>query len=152
MRPFPHAHQSLLTALCLSMAGAMGAGCATWSSLASRPSAAPVGDLAPVSLRNFQVVTADGHRAVLLRLSRLPTRVRHSSTPEPPQIVVQAWGPVGEGDLPERELPQIDPQIRDLRVSRHDGGLTVVLNLNGATPPYTVHQMADWIIIRLGEG
>jgi hypothetical protein len=117
------------------------------------PTATPSGDQAPVSLRNFEVVTADGHRAVLLRLSRLPTKVGHSSVDDPPQIVVQAWGPVGDGDLPERNLPQIDPQIRALRVSRHDGWLTIVLDMHGARlPPHSVHQMADWIMIRLEQG
>lgn len=117
------------------------------------PTATPSGDQAPVSLRNFEVVTTDGHRAVLLRLSRLPTKVGYSSVDDPPQIVVQAWGPVGDGDLPERNLPQIDPQIRALRVSRHDGCLTVVLDLHGVRPPpHSVHQMADWIMIRLEQG
>src|SRR5690349_1842104 len=64
-----------------------------------RPSAAPVGDQAPVTLRNIQMTNIAGHRAVLMRLSRLPTLVRHTSGKRPAQIIVQAWGPAGE-DLP----------------------------------------------------
>lgn len=128
---------------------ALMSGCA---SRVSPPTPTPTGDQAPVSLRNFQVVTVEGHRAVLLRLSRVPFQVRHSSVNDPPQIIVQVWGPVGDGDLPERSLPQIDPEIGALRVSRHAGDLTVVLDFKGLQPPpYSVHQMADWIMIRLGE-
>jgi len=111
--------------------------------------AAPTGDQAPVTLRNFEITTTDGHRAVLLRLSRLPTSVRQSSSNRPARITVQAWGPPGDADLPERDLPQIDPQITDVRVSRTSGALNVVIDLKGdEAPPYTMHQMADWIMIR----
>ena len=77
----------------------------------SAPTAAPSGDLAPVALRNFEVTAVDGHRAVLLRLSRLPTLVRQSSSNRPARITVEAWGPEGDSDLPERDLPQVDPFI-----------------------------------------
>jgi hypothetical protein len=113
------------------------------------PTAAPTGDLAPVALRNLEVTAVDGHRAVLLRLSRSPTLVRESSAKRPPRITVQAWGPPGDADLPERDLPQADPLIEDVRVSRTRGALTVVIELKGdQVPPYTVHEMADWIMIR----
>ena len=113
------------------------------------PTPAPSGDQAPVALRNLQVSTIDGHRAVLLRLSRLPTLVGHSSSRGPARITVQAWGPVGDGDLPEHNLPQLDQQITQVRVSRHQGALLVVVDLKGdEPPPYSVHQMADWIMIR----
>ncbi len=123
-------------------------GCAAQRMVA--PTATPTGDDAPVTLRNLQVANADGHRAVLLRLSRMPTQVRHSSTRHPAQITVQAWGPAGGGDLPERAVPQVDPQIAQISVSRHEGMLRVVFGFTGdEPPPYSVHQMADWIMIRL---
>ena len=113
------------------------------------PSASPTGDQAPVTLRNLQIETANGHRAVLLRLSRLPTQVRYSSSSRPARIAIQAWGPAGDEDLPERALAQIDPQITQVRVSRRAGGLNVVFDLQGDQPPeYTVHEMADWIMVR----
>jgi len=122
------------------------AGCAQHM---AAPTAAPSGDLAPVALRNVEVTAVDGHRAVLLRLSRLPTLVRQSSSSRPARITVQAWGPPGDGDLPERDLPQVDPLVQDVRVSRKSGGLMVVIELSGDEPPaYTVHEMADWIMIR----
>jgi hypothetical protein len=114
-----------------------------------RPTPSPSGDEAPVTLRNLQIETIDGHRAVLMRLSRFPSMIRHSSSRRPAEITVQAWGPVGEGDLPERALPQLDPLVSQVRVSRRAGGLTIVLDLHGdEPPPYSVHQMADWIMVR----
>src|SRR5258707_2415855 len=78
--------------------------------------ATPTGDQAPVALRNLEISTSDGHRAVLLRLSRLPTSVRQSSSNGPARITVQAWGPPGDARLPQRDLPQIDSQITAVQV------------------------------------
>jgi len=115
------------------------------------PTATPTGNEAPVALRNLEVATVDGHRAVLLRLSRSPTMVRQSSGKNPARIIIQAWGPRGDGDLPERSLQQLDPEIIDVRVSRRSGALQVVLEFKGVEPPpYSVHEMADWIMVRLG--
>jgi hypothetical protein len=140
--------RSLWTGVVLSLFTLFAAGCA--QKLAA-PTASPTGNEAAVALRNLQVTTVDGHRAVLLRLSRLPTLVRQSSGKDPARIVIQAWGPRGDGDLPERTLPQVDPEISDVRVSRHDGALEVVLDFKGLEPPpYSVHEMADWIMVRLG--
>jgi hypothetical protein len=115
-------------------------------------SAATGGEESAVALRNLEIESVDGHRAVLLRLSRLPTLVQHTSSNHPAEISVKAWGPVGEGDLAERTLPQVDPEISQVRVSRKRGALLVVIELNGEEPPpYSVHEMADWIMIRLGD-
>lgn len=121
------------------------------SSRPQMPSSTPVGEQAPVGLRSLQLTTADGHHALLLRLTRLPTMVRHASSEEPAQITIQAWGPPGGGDLPERALPQEDPYIRQVRVSRDGGVLRIVVDLHGAMPPpHMVHEMADWIMVRFG--
>jgi hypothetical protein len=115
------------------------------------PTPVPSGSDAPVALRNLEITTVDGHRAVLLRLSRPPTLVRESSSKNPARITILAWGPTGGGDLPERAMPQLDSQIREVRVSRSAGTLQVVLEFKGkAPPPYSVHQMVDWIMVRLG--
>ncbi len=104
-----------------------------------------------LSLRNLQIETVDGERAVLLRLSRLPGRVIHSSTSSPASITVRVSGPRGEGDFAEQVLPQTDPQIARVRVGREGGELRVILDLKSDMPPsYSVHEMADWIMIRLG--
>lgn len=116
------------------------------------PTAAPTGDEAPVNLRDLQVATSGGHRAVLLQLTRLPTLVRYSSSSDPARITVQAWGPEGDSDLPERVLPQTDPIVRQVVVSRHRGELRVIIELNqNEPPPHRVHEMADWIMVRFTE-
>ena len=114
-----------------------------------RPTASPSGNNAPVALRNLELSAIDGHRAVLLRLSRVPTVVRQSSSERPVQIIVQAWGPEGDADLPERTLPEADPLISQVRVSRTAGRLSVIFDLQAdKVPTFSVHEMADWIMIR----
>jgi len=105
-----------------------------------------------LSLRNLQIESVDGQRAVLLRLSRLPEKVTSSSATSPGRIVVQLSGPRGEGDFSEQALPQIDPQIAQVRVMREDGELVVTLEFKTDAPPaFSVLEMADWIMIRLGR-
>lgn len=109
----------------------------------------PSAGQAPVALQNLRVDTVDGHRAVFLHLSRVPTAVRNSSSSNPARITVRVWGPNGE-DLPAKVLPEIDPQISKVRISRQQGILRIELDMKGTTPPpYSVHEMADWIMIRL---
>lgn len=135
---------AVLLSLCALIAGC--------SARPSAPTAAPVGDEAPVNLRDLQVATSSGHRAVLLQLTRLPTLVRYSSSSEPARIIVQAWGPEGDSDLPERVLPQADAIVRQVVVSRTRGELRVVIELNQQEPPpHRVHEMADWIMVRFTE-
>jgi hypothetical protein len=118
----------------------------------SAPSPAPVGDQAPVNLRDLQIANTGGHRAVLLQLSRLPTLIRYSTSSGPARIIIQAWGPQGDTDLPERLLPQSDAMVTNVIVSRERGELRVVLELNTEEPPpHRVHEMADWIMVRFTE-
>lgn len=104
-----------------------------------------------ILLRNLQIETVDGHRAILLRLSRLPQRLTHSSNSAPASITVRALGPQGQADFEEQILPQTDPQVFQVRVARIGGELRVTLDLkSNSPPPYIVLEMADWIMIRLG--
>lgn len=104
---------------------------------------------AALTLRNLQIETVEGHRAVLLRLSRLPQRVTHTSSSSPARIEVFLDGPEGEGDFAEQVLPQADPQILQVRVARESGVLHVTFDIDGDTPPaYRVLEMADWILVR----
>ena len=115
------------------------------------PTATPTGNEAPVALRSLEVTSVEGHRALLLRLSRLPSTVRQSSASNPGRIIIEAWGPAGDGDLPERTLPQVDPEISDVRVSRDGGALQIIVDFKDIEPPpYSVHEMADWIMVRFG--
>lgn len=89
---------------------------------------------------------------MLVQLTRVPTLVRYSSSSEPARITVQAWGPEGDVDLPERALPQSDAIVKQVLVSRTAGELRVVIELNQQQPPpHRVHEMADWIMVRFTE-
>ena len=113
-------------------------------------SAAALADPSPVTLRNLQVTTIEGNRAVLLRLSREPYGLSYAAENDPGRIIVRASGPPGEADLPERSLQQLDVQIADVRVSRTQGTLQVAIDFKtDAVPPHSVHQMVDWVMIRL---
>ncbi len=115
------------------------------------PTPTPTGDQTPVNLRQLEIQTIDGHAALLLRMSRRPFSLRHSSAIEPGRIILEARGPEGEGDLAERSLGQSDAMIADVRVSRVEGLLKVVIEFrNNQAPAYSVHEMADWVMVRLG--
>lgn len=137
----------LIRGLVLALAAVLLSGCSDMV----RPSPVPSGDQAPVNLRQLQIQSIDGHAALLLRLSRIPDSLRHSAAAEPGQIIIEAEGPEGESDLDERSLGQSDALISDVRVSRSEGLLRIVVEFRGAQPPsYSVHQMADWVMVRLG--
>lgn len=122
-----------------------GCGAAIWS-----PTPAAVGVDEAITLRDVQVEAAGGHRAVLLRLSQTPSQVRYGETRNPASITIEAWGPRGDFDLPERTLPQADALVSQVRVSRDEGCLRVKIDLQSATlPPYSVHEMADWVMVRI---
>jgi len=122
-----------------------GCGSVFWS-----PTPAAVGEDEAITLRDVQVEAADGHRAVLLHLSQIPSQVRYGETDRPASVTVEAWGPPGDFNLPERILPQTDALISQVRVSRRDGCLRVTIDMQSEEPPpYSVHQMADWVMVRV---
>ncbi len=86
---------------------------------------------------------------MFLNLSRLPDSVAHRSETHPARIVLDIKGPTG-AETPEVAFPSGDTLVSRMRVSRQPGILRVVLDLQGDEPPeYSVHIMADWIMIRL---
>jgi hypothetical protein len=106
----------------------------------------------PLLLRQLQVLPTDnGMRAVLLRLSRPPEGVRHSAGSRPARLIIEAIAPNSGGDLPERQMPQESAELKAVRVARKNGVLKIVLEFSGDDPPpYSVREMADWILVRLG--
>lgn len=134
---------ALAIAMLLSMLGT--AACSVRT-----PSAAGGGAKGALTLRDLQISGSGGQQAVLLRLSRVPDAVRYTSSEGPAQVIVEAYGPAGEGDLPEKVLPQRDPIVKQVRVSREGGALRITLDLHGDQPPaHQVHEMADWLMVRL---
>src|SRR5262249_29166183 len=108
----PVFRRCLPAVLALMLVVASFAGC---SVMQSPPTPDPSGNNTPVTLRVFQVQSVNGHRAVLLRLSRIPSLVRDSSSRHPGSITVEAWGPIGDRNLPEKTLPQSDALITAVR-------------------------------------
>ena len=106
----------------------------------------------PLDLRQIQVVdSGSGYRAVFLKLSRLPDSLASQHLEDPARIVVDIRGPTG-AETEERTFPGGDAVVTRMRVSRQMGNLRVTLDLVGDEPPkYSVHQMADWVMIRLAR-
>ena len=122
-----------------------GCGAAIWS-----PTPAAVGVDEAITLRDVQVEAAGEHRAVLLHLSQTPSQVRYGDTRNPAAITIEAWGPPGNFDLPERTLPQSDALVSQVRVSRDEGCLRVTIDMQaGELPAYSVHEIADWVMVRI---
>ncbi len=105
---------------------------------------------APLDLRHFEVVSSGGgFRGVFLHLTRYPDSITASYTTEPGRIVLDIAGPTGV-EAEEKSFPGGDSLVSLVRVSRQTGKLQIVLDLSVPDPPkYTVHRMADWIMVRM---
>jgi len=105
---------------------------------------------APLDLSQFEVVASGGgYRGVFLKLSRFPDAIATTDQSDPAQIILNISGPTG-AETPEETFPGGDTLVSRVRVRREIGLLRVVLDLAAANPPeYSVHQMGDWVMIRL---
>ena len=103
----------------------------------------------PLDLQEVEVGKGRGYRAIFLKLTRLPDSVSYSSASNPARIILEIKGPTGTHS-PEERIPSGDDFASRLRVSRDLGLLRVVVDIHADDPPvYSVHNMADWIMIRL---
>jgi AMIN domain len=104
----------------------------------------------PLDLREFEVDTAEGgYRGVFLKLSRLPSGVSSTSQSDPPRIIIDIQGPT-DTETAEEVFPGGDTLVTHIGVSRHIGGLRVVLDLQSdEAPEYGVFPMADWVVVRI---
>ena len=140
-------------ALVCSLASAVG-GCSQRLPLEEAGASATSPDFdslaAPLDLKSFEVVSSgSGHRGVFLRLTRFPEAIAHSDHSGPARIVIDIQGPTGV-ESPEESYPGGDSVVSTVRVSRQPGTLRVVLDLVGDdAPAYTVHRMADYIMVRI---
>lgn len=105
---------------------------------------------APLDLSQFEVVSSGGgYRGIFLRLSRFPDSISASQSSDPAQIILDIAGPTG-AESPEETFPGGDTLVSRVRVSRALGNLHIVFDLAAADPPkFTVHQMGDWVMVRL---
>jgi hypothetical protein len=104
----------------------------------------------PLDLREFNVESTDsGYRGVFLKLSRLPTAVSATAQSDPPRIIVDIRGPTGT-ESPEEVFPGGDTMVSHVGVSRTDGNLRIILDLQSdELPEYGVYPMADWVVVRI---
>lgn len=104
----------------------------------------------PLDLREFDVEATDsGYRGVFLKLSRLPSAVTATAQSDPPRIIVDIRGPTGT-ESPEEVFPGGDMVVSHVGVTRTEGNLRVVLELQGdQLPEYGVYPMADWVVVRI---
>lgn len=105
---------------------------------------------APLDLRQFEVVASGGgYRGVFLKLSRFPESVVAAKYDDPARIVLDIRGPTGT-ESPEEVFPGGDAIVTRVRVRRDIGLLQVILDIVGDhAPDYSVHRMADWIMVRM---
>ena len=135
---------------CLAFAAAFITGCA-----AKRDEMPPIPDASgglsslsvPLEVKEFEVVDVGGYRGIFLKLSRLPDSVAHFEQSDPASIVIEIKGPTG-GESPEEAFTGGDTLVQRVRVARTFGSLQVAIDFADDPPSYTVHTMADWIMVR----
>ncbi len=106
----------------------------------------------PLDLSQFEVVsTGGGYRGVFLHLSRYPDAISYSHQSDPARITVVLRGPTG-AETEEETFPGGDSLVSLVRVNRGLGQLNVTLDLAMDDPPdYSVHRMADWVMVRISN-
>ncbi len=108
------------------------------------------GIVVPLAVQSYDVNTADGERGVFFKFSRVPDGVTEHHTSDPARIILDVAGPATGDDIPPQWFPGTDTMVSQIQMSRTRGQVHIVVELSAADPPkYSVHQMADWIVVRL---
>jgi hypothetical protein len=136
---------------CLTLA----AGCAhhkSFSDAGDKPD--PLASLVvPLAVNSFEITNADNQRGVFFKLSRIPDSVTshvEGGDADPAQILIEVDGPGGGEDLATQTFPGTDTLVSQIHIARTNGRLQLGVELSALrAPPYTVHQMADWIMVRI---
>jgi hypothetical protein len=103
----------------------------------------------PLDVRELRITDGWGKQAIFIKLSRLPDGVSHHTQATPASIILDIGGPVGASTIDEEALEADSPLTR-VRVERAPNTLRLFLDLErGEVPPYTVHVLSDWIMVRL---
>jgi hypothetical protein len=103
----------------------------------------------PLDIREYRTVNEAGTQAVFIKLSRLPDGIGHHVESASASIVLDVKGPAGPNTVDEESL-QGTPPLSRIRVARGPNLLRLSLDLErGEVPPYSVHLLADWIMVRL---
>jgi hypothetical protein len=103
----------------------------------------------PIAVQAIDVSESDGYEAVFIKLSRIPDQINDTFLADPAEIQIDAVGPVGEDQL-EQRVTTASSLAPAVRFSRTGGMMRIVVELaTGTVPYYSVHQMADWLMVRL---
>lgn len=103
----------------------------------------------PLDVREYRVARSTSGQGIFIKLSRLPDAIDHHLVSRPPSIVLDIKGPTGPDTGGEESLEAESPLSR-IRITRHPNVLRVSLDLDAdEAPQYSVHLLADWIMIRL---
>ena len=103
----------------------------------------------PLDVREYRTSSGGGMEAIFIKLSRLPDGVSHRTEPTTGSIVLDIGGPAGPATVDDESLQAESPLTR-IRVARAPKVLRLFLDLERAEiPPYSVHVLADWIMVRL---
>jgi hypothetical protein len=104
----------------------------------------------PLAVEDVQASHSDGTHAIFFKLSRFPESVTHADSADGmPRISIDLGGPQAE-DLPQEQITLADSLVHTVMISRSGGTVHLVMDLSGdRVPPYSVHEMADWIMVRL---
>lgn len=103
----------------------------------------------PLDIREYRTTSGGGTQAIFIKLSRLPDGIEHHVDTAAASIVLDIKGPAGPATVDEESLQAESPLTR-IRVARGPQALRLSLDLErGEVPPYSVHLLADWIMVRL---
>jgi hypothetical protein len=103
----------------------------------------------PLDIREFRTVNDSGTQAIFIKLSRLPDGIDHHVESASGTIVLDIRGPAGPETVDEESL-QAPPPLSRIRVGRGPRVLRLSLDLErGEVPPYSVHLLSDWVMVRL---
>lgn len=100
-------------------------------------------------VHEIQLAERDGREALILVLSRPPTRVRDFALRNPNRVVVDLDGPLAV--TPTKTHPVVDPAIARVRVGGHDAQLRVVVDVKGPLPDVATEQDGRIVVALLGE-
>lgn len=103
----------------------------------------------PLDVREFRTSAGSGTQAIFIKLSRLPDGLDHHVDNAAGSIVLDIRGPTGPAGEQEESLQAESPLSR-IRIARAPQVLRLSLDLaRGDVPPYSVHLLSDWIMVRL---
>lgn len=106
--------------------------------------------VAPLAVESVRASESEGYHAVFLKLSRFADSVSYAVGSDPTEIRLDLGGPAVGEDLAEERFVLADRVVNAVRLSRRGGVVHVVIEVQAdEVPYYSVHEMADWIMVRV---